>query len=126
LLERIEGRANDCIVAPDGRLINALAVIYPVRELEGIEEFRICQKTIDHFSIQVVRNSRFQADGEERIRKAWVSLLRAPVQVTFEYLPQLKQERSGKFRHVVSDLPAGQGLRRAANENPDPIGIQAG
>jgi phenylacetate-CoA ligase len=109
LLERIEGRSNDMVLTPDGRIINSLALIYPVREIEGIEQFRICQKAVDRFHIQVVRDSRFQTDGEDRIRKGWSQLLRSPVQVTFEYLPALPLERSGKFRHVTSELSARTG-----------------
>jgi phenylacetate-CoA ligase len=111
LIERIEGRSNDSIVAPDGRIINSLAVVYPVREVEGIEQFRICQKTVDRFHIQIVRNDRFSIDGEDRIRKGWTQLMRAPLDITFEYLPEFPAERSGKFRHVVSELPQGTTVR---------------
>jgi phenylacetate-CoA ligase len=104
LLERIEGRSNDTIVSPDGRTINSLALIYAVREVEGVEQFRICQKAVDRFHAQIVKNERFSAEGEERIRHAWRQLLRAPVTITFEYLPQLPHDPSGKFRHVVSEV----------------------
>lgn len=107
LLERVEGRSNDSIVSPDGRIINSLALIYPVREIEGIEHFRIRQQKPDRFHVQLVRNERFPIDGEERIRRAWEHLLRSSVEVIFDYLPALPAERSGKFRHVVSDLPNG-------------------
>jgi phenylacetate-CoA ligase len=110
LIERIEGRSNDSIVAPDGRIINSLAVIYPVREVEGIEQFRICQKGLNRFHIQIVRNGRFSKDGEDRIRRGWIQLLRAPLEVTFEYVSDLPTERSGKFRHVVSELPDGAAI----------------
>ena len=115
LLERIEGRSNDLIVAPDGRMINSLALIYPVREIQGIEQFRICQKQIDRFHIQIVRNEHYPADAEERIRTSWRQLLRSPVQVVFEYLPGFPVEKSGKFRHIVSEIataePLGVGAR---------------
>ena len=126
LLDRIEGRANDCVVAPDGRIINSLALVYAVREVEGIDEFRIRQKEADEFYVQLVRNPQYPSDGEERIRKAWKSLMRSQVRVTFEYLTQLPQERSGKFRHVVSEIPAGQGLRRAEScDSTDPLAVRA-
>ena len=92
------------IVAPDGRVINSLALIYCVREIEGIERFRIRQKTTTSFEIQVVRNGNFSDVSEDRIRRAWSSLLRGTVNVSFEYLPDLPLDHSGKFRHVVSDV----------------------
>jgi phenylacetate-CoA ligase len=106
VLETIEGRANDSIVTPDGRIINSLALIYALREIEGIERFRICQKAVDLFHIQLVANASFPADAEDRLRRKWAHLLRSPVQLTFEYRENLPWEGSGKFRHVVSELPA--------------------
>jgi len=111
LLESVEGRSNDSIVAPDGRIINSLALIYAVREIEGVERFRVCQKTVDRFHVQMVRNSNYGAGAEEQIRRKWGQLLRAPLSVTFEYLADLPREKSGKFRHVVSEIDAAAGLQ---------------
>lgn len=108
VLERIEGRSNDLIVAADGRMINSLALVYLVREVEGIGEFRICQKQIDNFHVQIVRSNSYPESGENHIRRGWEKLLRCPLRVTFEYLPALPRERSGKFRHVVSELGEGR------------------
>jgi phenylacetate-CoA ligase len=104
MLEHVEGRSNDTIVAADGRMINSLALIYSVREIEGIERFRIRQKSLTSFHIQVVRNERFSIDGEGRITANWTRLFRAPVEIAFEYLNELPPDPSGKFRHVVSDV----------------------
>jgi phenylacetate-CoA ligase len=104
LIERIVGRSNDCIMAPDGRNIHDLALVYPLREIEGIDSFRIHQLTIKQLHVQIVRNEHFRGDSEEKLRKSWRALLRAPVEITFEYLPRLLADRSGKFRHIISDL----------------------
>jgi phenylacetate-CoA ligase len=106
LLAHIEGRSNDLVVAPDGRLINSLALVYPLREVEGIEQYRICQKEIDWFHVQLTCVADRRALAEERIRSGWQQLLRAPIRVTFEYLPRIPAEARGKFRHVVSEVPA--------------------
>jgi phenylacetate-CoA ligase len=108
ILERVEGRSNDCVIAPDGRIINSLALIYCIREIDGVARFRICQRSTDRFHVQLVRTQDFPANAEDRIRKAWTQLLRSPLQVTFEYPSQLPVERSGKFRHVVSEVKARQ------------------
>jgi len=117
LLERLDGRANDSIVAPDGRIINSLGMVYPVREIEGIEQFRIYQKKTDCFHIQMVCSTQFRKQDESRIRTAWSQLLRSPLVVTFEYLPTLPAERSGKFRHVISELPIGQTFGARSEEH---------
>jgi phenylacetate-CoA ligase len=110
LLERIEGRTTDFIVAPDGTILHALSVIYVLREIEGIEQFRIRQKTPDTFHVQVVKNERYQAGSEERIRVGLQQRMQAPLHVTVEYLASLPPEPSGKFRYVISEVqvsPAG-------------------
>jgi phenylacetate-CoA ligase len=113
VLDRIEGRSNDSILAPDGRIINSLALIYAVRQVEGIERFRVCQKTLDRYHVELVRNSKYSAESEDRIRKAWKQLLRAPLDVTFEYVAELPVEKSGKFRHVRSEVAMpGQSVAR--------------
>lgn len=106
VLESIEGRSNDSIVTPDGRVINSLALIYAVREIDGIDRFQIRQKSVDSFQVKVLRTREYPNDAEDRIRNAWARLLRTPVKVMFEYPAELPVERSGKFRYVVSDLPA--------------------
>lgn len=117
LLERIEGRSTDFITAPDGTILHALSVIYIMREIEGIEQFRIRQKRVDEFHVQVVRNGRYESSSELRIRDGLQQRLRARVEVTVEYVSALAPEPSGKFRHVISDVrtePEGGEEKRAA------------
>lgn len=113
LLENIEGRTTDFILAPDGTILHALSVIYILREIEGIEQFKIRQKEVDRFHVELVRNRNFKTESESRIREGLQQRLRAPVQVTIEYVPTLPPERSGKFRHVISELPMGNGQQSA-------------
>ena len=101
------GPSNDFVVAPDGRMINSLALIYSVRDVEGIESFRVRQQAVDRFHMQLVRNANYPGNAEARIAQAWRQLLRTPVTVTFEYVPVLAAEPSGKFRHVISEVAIG-------------------
>ena len=105
LLKSIEGRSNDNIRTPDGRIMNSLAMVYPLRELPGIEQFRICQKALDWFHVQIVRGSEFTSNTEEQLRNRWMQLFRCNLRLTFEYVNSLPREKSGKFRHVVSEVP---------------------
>jgi phenylacetate-CoA ligase len=108
LLESLDGRANDCIVAPDGRVMHAQGLIGILEKISGVEQFRIHQKQTDEFHVQIVRNENYAADSEDRIREGWTKRLRVPLQLKFEYVASLPVERSGKFRHVISDVATGQ------------------
>jgi phenylacetate-CoA ligase len=107
LLQRIEGRSNDAVIAPDGRAINALALIYALREINGIEQYRVVQQRVDRFAVELVCTPAYEREsGEERIRTAWSSLLRAPVHAVFEYRSHIPTDPRGKFRHIVSEVNA--------------------
>lgn len=105
LLENIQGRTTDFIVAPDGTILHALSVIYILREIEGIEQFKIRQKAVDRFHVQLMPNEHYRIENEFRIREGLGQRLHAEVEVTIEYMQSLPAERSGKFRHVISDVP---------------------
>jgi phenylacetate-CoA ligase len=105
ILEKIEGRTTDFIVGPGGTILHALSVIYIIRELEGVAQFRIIQTDITRFHVEIVRTDAYTQDSEHRIREGLRRRLQAPVDVTIEYLSVLSPERSGKFRHVVSRVP---------------------
>jgi len=121
VFDRIDGRSNDSIVAPDGRVMHGQALISFLMEVEGIEQFRIIQKKVDCFHVQIVRNENYRQEGEERIRKGWSQRLRSPLVMTFEYLPSLPAERSGKVRHIVSELPSGQIVRNMEQGDVGPV-----
>jgi phenylacetate-CoA ligase len=104
LLERLDGRSNDSVVTADGRVMHGQSLISTLMEIPGIEQFRICQKSVSRLHVQLVRNEAYRQECEERILKGWSERLRTPLQVTFEYLPALAHERSGKFKHIVSEI----------------------
>jgi phenylacetate-CoA ligase len=83
-------------------------VIYILRELDGVEQFRIRQKAVDRLEVELVRNARFRPEYETRIREGLRKRLRADIEVTIEYLAKLPPERSGKFRHVISEVPVDE------------------
>jgi phenylacetate-CoA ligase len=110
LLERIEGRKSDFIVAPDGRVMHGLSLIYVLRGIEGIEQFRITQKQLDEFDLEMVTGPSFQNESEHVIRDEFEKRLRAPVTVRIQYSRVLAPHKNGKFRYVISEL----GERRLA------------
>ncbi|MEO8346689.1 MAG: phenylacetate--CoA ligase family protein, partial [Betaproteobacteria bacterium] len=45
LLQEIQGRATDFVVAADGTVMHGLALVYVIRDLEGVASFKIIQET---------------------------------------------------------------------------------
>lgn len=104
LIERIEGRKSDFIRTRDGRLLHGLALIYVLRKIPGIAQFRIRQKALDDFEVELVTNDAFREESEAEIRSEFERRLRTPAKVHVRYCPSLPSTRSGKFRYVISEL----------------------
>jgi phenylacetate-CoA ligase len=104
LLDRIEGRKTDFIVAPDGRVMHGLSLIYILRKIDGIEQFRITQKTLREFEVELVTNAEFARERESEIRSEFEQRLRSPVTVRIQYSSAIPAAGSGKFRYIISEL----------------------
>lgn len=104
LLERIDGRKSDFIVTPDGRMMHGLSLIYVLRKVAGVEEFRITQKTVDEFQLELVTGSEFRPESEALIRSEFTQRLRAPIKLLIHYSATLPATKNGKFRYVISEV----------------------
>ena len=104
LLERVDGRTTDFVVAPDGRVMHGLSLIYVMREITGIKAFRITQEKVTSFKVQIVRDEKYESCSEERIRKSIMQRLKSPVDVGISYLESIPPTPSGKTRHIISEV----------------------
>jgi phenylacetate-CoA ligase len=104
VLQKIEGRSTDFIVAQDGTVMHGLALIYVVRDMPGVSAFRIEQESLDLTRVRIVTDDDFPPDGDERIRDGMKARLGSAVDVVVEHVDQIAAEGSGKFRYVVSKV----------------------
>lgn len=107
MLERIDGRSTDFVVARDGTLMHGLALIYVVRDLPGIARFKIVQHTREHTEVLLVREQGFQPQAEEQIRQGFRRRLGEAVEITVRLVDEIPAEKSGKYRYVQSHALAG-------------------
>ncbi len=104
ILKNIEGRTTDFIITPDGKIMHGLSLVYVLRELEGIKEFKIIQEKPDCFIINIVKDSVFKTENETLIKDGFKKRIGTDIKIIFNYLPEIKAENSGKFRYVVSNI----------------------
>ncbi len=69
LLKEIQGRTTDFVVAQDGTVLHGLALIYVMRDLPGIAEFKIIQESLERVRVQIVAKENFSRDSENRIKE---------------------------------------------------------
>jgi phenylacetate-CoA ligase len=107
-LENIEGRSTDFVVAADGAVMHGLALIYVLRDLPEVGQFKVIQESLDLVRVQVVAEAGFSAATERRIAAGLQARLGASVRVEVQLMDRIPAEKSGKFRYVVSRVAKGE------------------
>lgn len=111
LLKSIEGRSTDFIVAKNGTVMHGLSLIYIVRDLPGIRQFKIIQESLDHTRILLSTDADFDPACIAKITADARARLGDAVRVEVELVDAIPAEASGKYRYVVS---------RVATDTPGP------
>jgi len=115
VLREVQGRTTDFVVAADGTVMHGLALIYTVRDLPGVEQFKIVQHSTDRIEVIVVAGPAFGAAERERIVRDFKARLGPEAAVDITAVPDIPREASGKHRYVVSKvvMPHAGGMEHA-------------
>jgi len=112
LLKSIEGRSTDFLVAKNGTVMHGLSLIYLVRDLPGVRQFKIVQESLDLTRIQLVTDANFDPAQLPNIERGGKARLGESVTVEVSLVDEIPPEKSGKYRYVVSRVETG-------NPNPE-------
>ena len=104
VLDRVEGRSTDFVVAADGTIMHGLALVYVIRDLTGVASFRIEQESLARTRVQIVPGPGFTDATEHTIVQGLKARLGSAVDVAVERVDSIPPERSGKHRYVVSHV----------------------
>jgi phenylacetate-CoA ligase len=104
LLKEIQGRSTDFLVGRDGALMHGLALIYILRDLPQIENFKIIQENKRLTRILIVSHAELKPEIAKQIEQDFKSRLGDEVNIVIERIAEIPAERSGKFRYVVSKI----------------------
>ena len=113
VLQSVEGRTTDFVVADDGTVMHGLALVYVVRALAGVRAFKIIQETRALTRVLVVPDAGYDDGVAAAIVAGMKARLGSRVEVRVEPVEAIAPERSGKYRYVVSHVGAGMTPREA-------------
>ncbi|MBK8744997.1 AMP-binding protein [Propionivibrio sp.] len=102
VLQEIQGRTTDFIIATDGTIMHGLAVVYPIRDIPGIASFKVVQETLERVVVQIVPGIDCGPEVEAIISKGIKARLGQSVEVCVLRVEDIPREKSGKFRYVQS------------------------
>lgn len=108
LLEELQGRTTDFVVAADGTVMHGLALIYVVRDLAGVRAFKVTQHSLVHTEVALVTDDGFDPASLGTIVSGFRARLGSRVQVDVRRVDTIPPEKSGKYRYVVSHAIGGE------------------
>jgi phenylacetate-CoA ligase len=103
ILEAIEGRTDDLLRTPDGRMIGRIDHIF--KNVTNVCEAQVVQERMCRFVIRVVPAPHF-TPAEAEALKSNLRLHVGDAEIVVEQVAQIPRTASGKFRAVLCLVPA--------------------
>ncbi len=113
VIAEVTGRQTDFVVAADGRVMHALAVIYVLRAIPGIAQFKCIQHALDRMEVLIVPDTSWDETGRNAVVAGLQDRLGEALKVELHLLDDIPPEASGKYRFVVSHVPVAEALQQA-------------
>lgn len=102
LLQDIQGRSTDFVVAADGTVMHGLSLVYILRDLAGVKSFKVVQESRALTRVLLVTDDNFAPGALTQIVSGFRQRLGADVTVVVDQVENIPAEKSGKFRYVIS------------------------
>jgi phenylacetate-CoA ligase len=100
VFESVDGRIEDYVVTPDGRVVGRLDHIF--KTLSDVAEAQIVQPSVDRIVIYVVRAPTFNDASERALLREARARLGEEIGITIECVSSIARQPNGKLRAVRS------------------------
>ena len=107
VLQEVSGRSTDFVVRADGTIMHALAVIYVLRAVDGIAQFKFVQHALREVEVQIVPDRRWSEKARNRILAGLEARLGGETRIDVRLVESIPSDPSGKYRYVVSHVDTG-------------------
>lgn len=104
VLEEVSGRSTDFIVRHDGTVMHALALIYVLRAVAGVAQFKVIQHGLRELEVLVVPDPAWGDQARAQVLAGLEARLGAETRIALRTVETIPPEVSGKHRYVVSHV----------------------
>jgi len=104
MMKCVEGRADDFISLPSGKIISPIVLALVMKHSEGVVEYQLVQETFDKISAFLVVSEEFGEKHIEKLDEDIRSVLNHEVSVKIKIQDALKRGSTGKIRSVISKV----------------------
>ncbi len=102
LIDYIEGRIENYIYTPDGRVIGRLDHLF--KDAINVKEAQIEQRDINEVIIRIVREKAYSQQDEKAIQNEARIRLGNSIKLVFDYVEQIPRTRNGKFQFIITKI----------------------
>jgi phenylacetate-CoA ligase len=103
LMDLVQARRIDMFKTRDGNAVWG-GFASPLFGIDGVKQFQLIQKTLDHVIARIVRDAELEQDGLAEIERTVKVALGGHVDVEFEFPDEIAVCDSGKYRYAISEL----------------------
>jgi len=112
MIPRIETRAGDMIITPEGRQVTFAGLTHAFMGLGNIKKSQIVQESLDRLRVRIVPGERFTSGDREDVVGSLKSYLGRGMKIDIELVEEIERDPSGKYRWVVSKVNPADWERR--------------
>lgn len=105
LIREIEGRADDMVIAPSGKIIVPENFAQIMRAIQGIGQYKVIQERKDLIVVQLVAGQGFSQKTIEKMVEELKKIIGHDIDVRTLIIDKIEKENSGKVRAVISKVP---------------------
>jgi phenylacetate-CoA ligase len=110
VVSAVEGRLDDVIITPDGRVIPASGMTLAFEFSDNIAQAQLYQENVDELVIRIVRTKRY-SDLDHRFMLDQVrSRLGAAIRIRVDFVQEIQRLPSGKQPFAISSVKPDQVL----------------
>jgi len=102
VVKSIEGRSEDIIITPDGRMVGRLDAAF--KYSTGIELSQIIQEDVDSINVKIVRGENYSPRDIDRLEVELRKRLGNEIKINYIFVDNIERTSLGKLRFVVSKV----------------------
>ncbi len=100
----IEGRLDDVLVTPDGRVIPASGMTLAFEFSENIAQAQLYQECVDELVIRVVKTDRYSDQDHQFMLTQVRNRLGSDIRIRVDFVPEIERLPSGKQPFAISKV----------------------
>ncbi len=102
VVKSIEGRSEDIVITPDGRMVGRLDAAF--KYSNGIELSQIIQEELDYITVKIVRGDNYSPRDIDRLEVELRKRLGTEIKINYVFVDNIERTPLGKLRFVISKV----------------------